>query len=78
MWHAIIILEFYYAHESGTLVLSFDTLFGLLRKKSAGISHRNSLHGNLLFGVQKAVDEHVLLDATSKSSKGSFCVTGDI
>ena len=33
-------------------------LFGLPWKKSAGIRHRDSLHGNLLFSDQKAVDEH--------------------
>ena len=50
---------FFYTQESGTLVLSLDALFGLPRKNAAGISHRDSLHGNLIFGDQKAVDEHV-------------------
>ena len=36
-----------------------DALLGLPRKKAAGVSHRDSLHGDLLFGDQTAVDEHV-------------------
>ncbi len=36
-----------------------DALFGLPRKKSAGISHRDPLHGTLFFGDQAAVDEYV-------------------
>ena len=36
-----------------------DALFGLPRKKAAGVSHRDSLHGDLFFGDQTAVDEHV-------------------
>ena len=45
--------------ESGTAVLSMDALFGLPRKKSAGSSYRDALHGDLFFGNQAAVDEHV-------------------
>lgn len=45
--------------EIGTLVLSMDALFGLPRKKSAGISYRESLHGDLFFGSQASVDEFV-------------------
>jgi len=41
------------------LVLSLDALFGLPRKKAAGTSHRDALHGNLIFGDQNAVDENV-------------------
>jgi len=41
------------------MVLSMDALFGLPRKKSAGISFRDPLHGNLFFGDQAAVDEYV-------------------
>jgi len=36
-----------------------DALFGLPRKKSAGTSHRDPLHGSLFFGDQAAVDEYV-------------------
>ncbi len=37
-----------------------DALFGLPRKKAAGVSHRDSLHGEFFFGDQAAVDEHVV------------------
>ena len=36
-----------------------DALFGLPRKKAAGVSHRDSLHGDLFLCDQTAVDEHV-------------------
>lgn len=36
-----------------------DGLFGLPRKKSAGESHRDALHGNIFFCDQAAVDEFV-------------------
>ena len=39
---------FFYTQESGTLVLPLDALFGLPRKNAAGISHRDSMHGNLI------------------------------
>lgn len=41
------------------MVLSMDALFGLPRKKSAGNSYRDALHGDLFFGDQAAVDEYV-------------------
>lgn len=39
--------------------MSVDALFGLPRKKAAGTSHRDPLHGDLFFGSQTAVDEYV-------------------
>lgn len=36
-----------------------DALFGLARKKSAGQSHRDPLHGHVFFKNQVSVDEHV-------------------
>ena len=36
-----------------------DALFGLPRKKSAGSSHRKSLHGHLHFLNQSDVDQFV-------------------
>ena len=36
-----------------------DALFGLPRRKSAGQSHRQPLHGHLYFRDQQALDEHV-------------------
>ena len=44
-----------------------DGLFGLPRKKSAGCSHRESLHGHLWFSDQSEVDEFV---AQSQHTKG--------
>ena len=41
------------------LVISADALFGFPRKKAAGVSHRDSLHGHLFFNDQSAVDEYV-------------------
>ena len=41
-------------------MLSLDALFGLPRKKSAGTSHRDALHGDLFFCDQAAVDEYVV------------------
>ena len=36
-----------------------DALFGLPRRKSAGQSHRQPLHGSLFFKDQHEVDEHI-------------------
>ena len=36
-----------------------DALFGLSRKKSAGESYRDPLHGQLYFYDQKDLDEYV-------------------
>ena len=36
-----------------------DALFGLPRKKSAGQSFREALHGHLFFSTQGLVDEYV-------------------
>ena len=41
------------------MVLSFDALFGLPRKKAAGSSYRQPLHGSLMFGDQGEVDSFV-------------------
>ena len=48
--------------------MSIDALFGLPRKKSAGISHRDAIHGDLYFGKQETVDEHVAM-ASQKQKK---------
>ena len=45
-----------------------DALFGLPRKKSAGVSYRDPLHGCLFFHNQSAVDEFV---AESKQLKST-------
>ena len=44
-----------------------DALFGLPRKKSAGISHRDALHGELFFHSQSDVDEFVAESGHRKS-----------
>ncbi len=41
------------------MVLSMDALFGLPRKKSAGVSYRAPLHADLFFKDQLSVDEFV-------------------
>ncbi len=41
------------------MILSMDALFGLPRKKAAGHSFDDPLHGSLLFGDQKQVDDFV-------------------
>ena len=43
-----------------------DALFGLPRKKAAGMSH---IHGHLFFGDQRSVDEFVTSSAQIKISK---------
>lgn len=44
---------------NGKVVLSMDALFGLPRKKAAGISHRQALHGAIFFQDQSSVDSFV-------------------
>ena len=46
-----------------------DALFGLPRKKAAGMSHREANHGHLFFGDQRSVDEYVSASAPIKISK---------
>lgn len=50
----------------GKTAYAMDALFGLPRKKAAGQSYREPLHGKLCFHDQLAVDEFV---AQSKQSK---------
>ena len=45
--------------NGGKIVYAMDALFGLPRKKSAGISYCDPLAGNLFFGDQSTVDEFV-------------------
>lgn len=46
-----------------------DALFGLPRKKAAGKSHREPIHGHLFFGDQVSLDEFVVTSAPMKISK---------
>ena len=68
------------------MVLSLDALFGLPRKKSAGVSHRNALQGQLYFCDQSVVDEFVKGSSNATNTdkvsdhafpvfcSGSFCI----
>ena len=51
--------NFAHIQEKGSVIISMDALFGLPRKKSAGQSHRDPLHGHVFFKNQVSVDEHV-------------------
>ena len=59
----------------GTQILSFDALFGLCRKKHAGVSVRPPLYGNTYFENQDEVDRFVGDYDSSGSSlqKVIFC-----
>lgn len=52
-----ICMDFLYIQNGGKIIYAMDALFGLPRKKSAGISHCDPLTGNLFFGEQSSVDE---------------------
>ncbi len=43
-----------------------DALFGLPRKKSAGVSFRNPIHADLIFYDQFSVDQFVAESNTKK------------
>ena len=49
------------------MVISIDGLFGLPRKKSAGTSYRNAVHGGLFFCDQSYVDQFVKESSAVKS-----------
>lgn len=51
-----------------------DALFGLPRKKAAGQSFKESIHGHLFFGNQASVDDFVSASASVKHSKASKVV----
>lgn len=50
---------------------AMDALFGLPRKKSAGVSHREPLHHNLFFQPQLEVDQYVAGNSHSKATDDS-------
>lgn len=52
----------------GKCVYAMDALFGLPRKKSAGVSHREPLHSNLFFQTQLEVDQYVADNSNSKAT----------
>ena len=47
---------------------ALDALFGLPRKRAAGVSHRPALHENLFFCNQESVDEFVTEENDMKQS----------
>ena len=49
------------------MIYAMDALFGLPRKKSAGVSYREPLLGNLFFGDQSSVDQFVSESQKTKS-----------
>ena len=59
--------------ESGAMIISLDALFGLPRKKAAWKSHRDPLHGDLFFGNQSSVDEHVAMYRIPNHQAGNVC-----
>lgn len=46
-------------NEDDRVVFAMDALFGLPRKKSAGMSYRGPLHADLFFYQQSSVDQYV-------------------
>ena len=62
-----------YMKESGAMILSLDALFSQPRKKAAGKSHRDPSHGDLLFGNQSSVDEHVAMYRIPNQQAGNVC-----
>lgn len=63
----------HFLQTEGKNIYAMDALFGLPRKKSAGVSYRDPLHCDLLFCNQSEVDEFV---AESVSSKRAPNVSG--
>ena len=69
----ILTIHIVYVKESGAMILSLDALFDLPRKKAAGKSHRDALHGDLFFGNQSSVDEHVAMCRMPNQQAGNIC-----
>ena len=59
----------------GKVVLAMDGLFGLPRKKSAGVSHRDAVHGNLFFYDQALVDDCVNNAGNTNSKSNNILFT---
>ena len=51
-----------------------DAFFGLPRKKSAGVSFRDPIHGDLFFGQQERVDEFVALASAKQKRESKVCL----
>ena len=61
--------------ESGLQILSMDALFGLCRKKSAGISVRTPLFSDIFFEGQDKVDEFVASYDSSNRIADKVCTS---
>ena len=76
--YVIVILSCLYIHYvlqgSGKVIVSMDAIFGLPRKKAAGGSVRQPLHGDLFFEDQSQIDEY-LNNATRAKSVSKVCHT---
>lgn len=59
------------------MIVSLDAIFGLPRKKAAGKSVRQPLHGDLFFADQSQIDEYVdnAARATKVVTKVSHCIS---
>ena len=53
--------------------MSMDGLFGLPRKKSAGSSFRDAIHGHLFFGEQAVVGEYVASASVKHVKEPKVC-----
>lgn len=53
---------------AGKLIYAMDALFGLPRKKLAGVSHRGPLHKDLFFYEQLPVDQFVMENSKKAGS----------
>ena len=52
--------------DGGIKIISLDALFGLPRRKLAGKSYRDALHGHLWFADQEKVD--IFVETAQKTS----------
>ena len=52
--------------SGGKIVYAMDGLFGLPRKKAAGVSYKAPLLGSLFFGEQSDVDQFIADNTKSK------------
>ena len=60
-------------NDEKPVVLAMDALFGLPRKKSAGISYRDPLHNELFFCKQSSVDQFVEESSSNKAKPFYVC-----
>ena len=60
--------------DGGTVICAMDAVFGLPRKKSAGISHRDPLHEDLFFCQQSTVDQFVAENDQKRNVSTVSCI----